>query len=120
MIYQKEVLYQGNASNDHSFIHSLLLLHTRLYSFRNVSKYRVLVGGGDGTVGWVLSGLDCMKDHLKCSVPPCAVLPLGTGKCAGEGERERELSERLNAHIINQVMIWLVLLSGEVVILERK
>lgn len=54
-----------------------------------MSKYRVLVGGGDGTVGWVLSGLDCMKDHLKCPVPPCAVLPLGTGKCAGEGERER-------------------------------
>uniref|UniRef100_A0A1X7V9D8 Diacylglycerol kinase n=1 Tax=Amphimedon queenslandica TaxID=400682 RepID=A0A1X7V9D8_AMPQE len=50
-----------------------------LYSFRNVSKYRVLVGGGDGTVGWVLSGLDFMKDHLKCPVPPCAVLPLGTG-----------------------------------------
>ena len=66
-----------------------------------MSKYRVLVGGGDGTVGWVLSGLDCMKDHLKCPVPPCAVLPLGTGKCAGEGERERELSERLNAHILS-------------------
>ena len=44
-----------------------------------MSKYRVLVGGGDGTVGWVLSGLDFMKDHLKCPVPPCAVLPLGTG-----------------------------------------
>lgn len=51
-----------------------------LYSFRNVSKFRILVGGGDGTVGWVLGGLDAMRDHLTLKTPPCAVLPLGTGK----------------------------------------
>ena len=55
------------------------LYYNSLYAFRNLSHYRILVGGGDGTVGWVLSGLDIMRGHLKLDSPPCAVLPLGTG-----------------------------------------
>jgi diacylglycerol kinase (ATP) len=50
-----------------------------LYTFRNVPRYRVLACGGDGTVGWVLSSLDVLKDHLTIACPPCGVLPLGTG-----------------------------------------
>lgn len=50
-----------------------------LYSFRNIPNYRLVVCGGDGTVGWVLGMLDEIRDWSKCPSPPLAILPLGTG-----------------------------------------
>ena len=50
-----------------------------MYAFRHVTSFRILVGGGDGTVGWVLGMLDKMRDILTLPSPPCATLPLGTG-----------------------------------------
>ena len=50
-----------------------------LYAFRKIESFRIVVCGGDGTAGWVLSSIDeCCKD-LACRDPPVAILPLGTG-----------------------------------------
>ena len=51
-----------------------------LWSMRNLQRFRILIGGGDGTFGWVLGALQEMKDFLTCKGPPSALLPLGTGK----------------------------------------
>ncbi|XP_043194668.1 diacylglycerol kinase theta-like isoform X1 [Amphibalanus amphitrite] len=50
-----------------------------LYVFRKVPDYRILVCGGDGTIGWVLQCLDNVGQDSECSSPPCAIVPLGTG-----------------------------------------
>jgi len=50
-----------------------------LYVFRKIVKYKILVCGGDGTIGWVLQCLDNAGQDSQCSNPPCAIVPLGTG-----------------------------------------
>ncbi|XP_058803614.1 diacylglycerol kinase theta isoform X2 [Phymastichus coffea] len=50
-----------------------------LYVFRHIRNYKILVCGGDGTVGWVLQCLDNVGQDSECSSPACAIVPLGTG-----------------------------------------
>jgi diacylglycerol kinase (ATP) len=47
--------------------------------FRHIKNYKILVCGGDGTVGWVLQCLDNVGQDSECSSPACAIVPLGTG-----------------------------------------
>ncbi|KAM3857541.1 diacylglycerol kinase eta [Diretmus argenteus] len=44
--------------------------------FQKFVTFRILVCGGDGSVGWVLSELDKLNIHKQCQL---GVLPLGTG-----------------------------------------
>ncbi len=50
-----------------------------LFCFRQVTSYRLVVCGGDGTIGWTLSCLDSVGQDAACPSPPIALLPLGTG-----------------------------------------
>ncbi|XP_019901508.2 diacylglycerol kinase theta isoform X3 [Esox lucius] len=50
-----------------------------LHMFRDVLHFRVLVCGGDGTVGWVLGVLEAIRHKLACPEPPIGIVPLGTG-----------------------------------------
>ncbi|XP_068652176.1 diacylglycerol kinase 3-like [Aristolochia californica] len=42
-------------------------------------KLRVMVAGGDGTVGWVLGSLAELYEKNREPVPPVGIIPLGTG-----------------------------------------
>lgn len=50
-----------------------------LHTFREVPRFRVLVCGGDGTIGWVLGVLEAVRHKLVCREPPIGIVPLGTG-----------------------------------------
>jgi len=47
-----------------------------LEAFKTTRNLRILVAGGDGSVGWVLATMDKLQIN---PFPPIAVLPLGTG-----------------------------------------
>ncbi|XP_041479326.1 diacylglycerol kinase theta-like isoform X2 [Lytechinus variegatus] len=50
-----------------------------LHVYSHLREYRILICGGDGTVGWVLQCLDDIGQESVCSSPAIAILPLGTG-----------------------------------------
>ncbi|KAH7659792.1 Diacylglycerol kinase (ATP) protein [Dioscorea alata] len=42
-------------------------------------KLRIMVAGGDGTVGWILGSLTELNLKNRAPVPPIGIIPLGTG-----------------------------------------
>uniref|UniRef100_A0A672P4Y9 Diacylglycerol kinase n=1 Tax=Sinocyclocheilus grahami TaxID=75366 RepID=A0A672P4Y9_SINGR len=50
-----------------------------LHTFRDVPHFRILVCGGDGTVGWVLGVLESIRHKITCPEPAISIIPLGTG-----------------------------------------
>ena len=93
-----------------------------LFAFRNLSDYRLLVCGGDGTIGWVLSMLDQVREFCKCTYPPLAVLPLGTGNDLARvlrwgsgyhGESAFKLLETIEEAELISVDRWVVRLSPD-------
>ncbi|KAH3810599.1 hypothetical protein DPMN_138992, partial [Dreissena polymorpha] len=50
--------------------------HPGLRLFQKFDQFRILVCGGDGSIGWVLSEIDMMDLHRQCQI---GVLPFGTG-----------------------------------------
>ncbi|KAL8523847.1 hypothetical protein ACS0TY_013712 [Phlomoides rotata] len=94
-----------------------------LYLFRRVIHFRVLVCGGDGTVGWVLDAID--KQNF-VSPPPVAILPAGTGNDlarvlswgAGLGSVERQgglctLLEHIEHAAVTILDRWKVTISSQ-------
>ena len=47
-----------------------------LRQFQDIQRLRILVCGGDGTVGWILGAMDELGIQRQF---PVAILPLGTG-----------------------------------------
>ncbi|RXN29119.1 diacylglycerol kinase theta [Labeo rohita] len=50
-----------------------------LHTFKDVPHFRILVCGGDGTVGWVLGVLESIRHKIACPEPAISIIPLGTG-----------------------------------------
>ncbi|XP_074176076.1 diacylglycerol kinase theta isoform X3 [Rhinolophus sinicus] len=89
--------------------------------FSQVPCFRVLVCGGDGTVGWVLAALEEMRYRLACPEPSVAILPLGTGNDLGRVLRwgagysgEDPLSVLVSVDEADAVLMdrWTILLDG--------
>ena len=55
------------------YIYLLHLLVYRLQLFQRFEKFRIIVFGGDGSVGWVLSAVDRFNLHSKvCTLGGCS------------------------------------------------
>lgn len=45
----------------------------RLQLFQRLDKFRVIIFGGDGSIGWVLSAIDKLHLHSKVIISSCII-----------------------------------------------
>ncbi|KAK9817740.1 hypothetical protein WJX72_001471 [[Myrmecia] bisecta] len=85
-----------------------------LQLFARVPNLRIMVVGGDGTVGWIMGCLDVLKEALEAepggqpwTMPPIAVFPLGTGndlaRCLNWGSGLHEFQHSGMSAILKEV-----------------
>ena len=79
--------------------------HDVLRQFCTIKRLKILVCGGDGTVGWILSALDEL--HLERD-PPVAILPLGTGNDLARvfGWGGGGITEQVSNVLYNYLNLW--------------
>ncbi|PRP84659.1 diacylglycerol kinase epsilon-like [Planoprotostelium fungivorum] len=90
-----------------------------LRKFLGTPNLRILVSGGDGTVGWVLSTLDKLELD---NYPPIGIVPLGTGNdlartlgwgAGYSGEEVSPILDAVEAAKIVKLDRWKVVVDGE-------
>ncbi|MBA0681086.1 hypothetical protein Goari_012744 [Gossypium aridum] len=83
MISQEQVFDLHNVKPDEFVRYGLGCLEKWAEKDNNAKEtrknIRVVVAGGDGTVGWVLGCLGVLHEKDQFPVPPVAIIPLGTG-----------------------------------------
>lgn len=82
-----EVQQKGNYFSFKLFLKNIFENKTRLSKFKYVPNIRLLICGGDGSAGWVMSVMDTIFSNEQ--LPPIGILPLGTGN-----DLSRTLSEK--------------------------
>ncbi|XP_026402117.1 diacylglycerol kinase 7-like [Papaver somniferum] len=81
----KEQVFDLSVVKPHEFVHYGLACLENLASCGDLNaketreKLRIIVAGGDGTVGWVLGNLTELLKQNREPVPPTGIIPLGTG-----------------------------------------
>ncbi|XP_035281830.1 diacylglycerol kinase theta isoform X1 [Anguilla anguilla] len=100
-----------------------------LHTFREVPHFRILVCGGDGTVGWVLGVLEEVRHKLSCAEPAIGIVPLGTGNDLARVLRwgtgysgEDPFSVLLSVEEAEEVLMdrWTILLDAQEVLEDGK
>jgi len=90
-----------------------------LLTWKDIPNTRILVAGGDGSVGWVLAYMDKLNYS---KLPPVAILPLGTGNDLARqinwgsgysGEKLIPILKKIENSSVVQLDRWMVRIETE-------
>ncbi|KAK6127026.1 hypothetical protein DH2020_039224 [Rehmannia glutinosa] len=74
-------------------------------------KLRIVVAGGDGTVGWVLGCLGELNKQDRLPVPPTGIIPLGTGNDLSRSFAIKRTLDKVTTGPIVHLDSWHLLIS---------
>lgn len=84
-----------------------------LRTFANLPNLRLAIVGGDGTIGWIISCVETLKEEFRCNgkdwkPPPIAVMPVGTGndlaRCLGWGSGYSAWKSKGISNALNEIV----------------